>query len=198
MGKAGNVCMLLGTALVLAALSLFLWNQREAAEAGRAAEAVLPRLVENMEAARTKPATPDATLPDPYDPEMTVVEIDGYGYVGVLTIPALELELPVMSEWDAARLKIAPCRQFGSVETNDLVIAGHNYKTHFGYLDQLQVGDAVNFTDVNGKVTVYHVELTSILQSDDVDAVQNSGYPLVLYSCTYSGKTRLTVFCKKV
>ena len=39
---------------------------------------------------------------------------------------------------------------------------------------------------------------TSILQPDDVDAVQNSGYPLVLYSCTYSGKSRLTVFCKKV
>ena len=39
---------------------------------------------------------------------------------------------------------------------------------------------------------------TSILQPDDVDAVQNSAYPLVLYSCTYSGKTRLTVFCKKV
>ncbi|MFR6373389.1 MAG: hypothetical protein ACLVCQ_03455 [Subdoligranulum sp.] len=39
---------------------------------------------------------------------------------------------------------------------------------------------------------------TSILQPDDVDAVQNSGYPLVLYSGTYSGKTRLTVFCKKV
>ena len=39
---------------------------------------------------------------------------------------------------------------------------------------------------------------TSILQPDDVDAVQNSGYPLVLYSCTYSGKTRLTVFCNKV
>lgn len=39
---------------------------------------------------------------------------------------------------------------------------------------------------------------TSILQPDDVDAVQNSGYPLVLYSCTYSGKTRLTAFCKKV
>ena len=108
------------------------------------------------------------------------------------------MTLPIMADWDYDRLKIAPYRQFGSVETDDLVIAGHNYKTHFGYLDQLQVGDAVNFTDVNGKVTVYHVELTSILQPDDVDAVQNSGYPLVLYSCTYSGKTRLTVFCKKV
>ena len=83
-----------------------------------------------MEAARTKPTTPDATLPDPYDPEMTVVEIDGYGYVGVLTIPTLELELPVMSEWDAARLKIAPCRYSGSTKTRDLVIAGHNYTTH--------------------------------------------------------------------
>ena len=26
--------------------------------------------------------------------------------------------------------------------------------------------------------------ITSILQPDDVDAVQNSGYPLVMYSCT--------------
>ena len=39
---------------------------------------------------------------------------------------------------------------------------------------------------------------TSILQPDDVDAVQNSGYPLVLYSGTYSGKTRLTVFAKSI
>ena len=129
---------------------------------------------------------------------MPAETINGYDYIGVLEIPALNLTLPIMADWDYDRLKIAPCRQFGSVETNDLVSAGHNYKTHFGYLDQLQVGDAVNFTDVNGKVTVYHVELTSILQPDDVDAVQNSGYPLVLYSCTYSGKTRLTVFCKKV
>ena len=71
---------------------------------------------------------------------MPAETINGYDYIGVLEIPALNLTLPIMADWDYDRLKIAPCRQFGSVETNDLVIAGHNYKTHFGYLDQLQVG----------------------------------------------------------
>lgn len=199
MGKAGNVCMLLGTALVLAALSLFLWNQREAAEAGRAAEAVLPRLVENMEAARTKPATPDATLPDPYDPEMTVVEIDGYGYVGVLTIPALELELPVMSEWDADRLKIAPCRYSGSTKTRDLVIAGHNYTTHhFGTLYELEEGDKVIFTDMDGVVTHYQVVALDILQPTAVEEMTAGAYDLTLFTCTYDSGSRLTVRCALV
>ena len=199
MGKAGNVCMLLGTALVLAALSLFLWNQREAVEAGRAAEAVLPRLVENMEAARTKPTTPDATLPDPYDPEMTVVEIDGYGYVGVLTIPALELELPMMSEWDAARLKIAPCRYSGSTKTRDLVIAGHNYTTHhFGTLYELEEGDKVIFTDMDGVVTHYQVVALDILQPTAVEEMTAGAYDLTLFTCTYDSGSRLTVRCNLV
>ena len=198
MGKAGNVCMLLGTALVLAALSLFLWNQREAAEAGRAAEAVLPRLVENMEAARTKPTTPDATLPDPYDPEMTVVEIDGYGYVGVLTIPALELELPVMSEWDADRLKIAPCRYSGSTKTRDLVIAGHNYTTHhFGTLYELEEGDKVIFTDMDGVVTHYQVVALDILPPTAVEEMTAGAYDLTLFTCTYDSGSRLTVRCEQ-
>ena len=196
MGKAGNVCMLLGTALVLAALSLFLWNQREAAEAGRAAEAVLPRLVENMEAARTKPTTPDATLPDPYDPEMTVVEIDGYGYVGVLTIPALELELPVMSEWDADRLKIAPCRYSGSTKTRDLVIAGHNYTTHhFGTLYELEEGDKVIFTDMDGVVTHYQVVALDILQPTAVEEMTAGAYDLTLFTCTTGGQARYALRC---
>ena len=185
----GIICILAGVLLAAAALLLLQNNQKEDAAAGAAAASVVQQLQTTAPAAQPD-AAGETTVP--------AETINGYDYIGVLEIPALNLTLPIMANWDYDRLKIAPCRQFGSVETDDLVIAGHNYKTHFGYLDQLQVGDAVNFTDVNGKVTVYHVELTSILQPDDVDAVQNSGYPLVLYSCTYSGKTRLTVFCKKV
>ena len=189
----GSICILAGVLLAAAALLLLQNNRKEDAAAGAAAASVVQQLQ------TTAPAAVPTAQPDAAGETTVPAEtINGYDYIGVLEIPALNLTLPIMADWDYDRLKIAPCRQFGSVETDDLVIAGHNYKTHFGYLDQLQVGDAVNFTDVNGKVTVYHVELTSILQPDDVDAVQNSGYPLVLYSCTYSGKTRLTVFCKKV
>ena len=35
------------------------------------------------------------------------------------------------------------------------------------------------------------------LAPDEVEAVQNSGYDLVLYTCTYGGKTRVTVFCNR-
>ncbi len=191
----GIICILAGVLLAAAALVLLQNNRQEDATAGAAAASVVQQLQTTIPAATVAPtAQPNSAEPA----AMPVESVDGYDYIGVLEIPALNLTLPIMADWDYDRLKIAPCRQFGSVETNDLVIAGHNYKTHFGCLDQLQVGDALDFTDVNGSVTTYHVALTSILQPDDVDAVQNSGYPLVLYSCTYSGKTRLTIFCEKV
>ena len=50
---------------------------------------------------------------------MPTAQIDGYDYIGTLTIPALELELPVMAQWDYDRLTIAPCRQFGTTQTDD-------------------------------------------------------------------------------
>lgn len=48
--------------------------------------------------------------PTSLDPEMPVVMLDGYEYVGYVEIPALELKLPVMSDWDYNRLTLAPCR----------------------------------------------------------------------------------------
>ena len=44
------------------------------------------------------------------DKKMTEVEIDGNLYIGYISIPALNKELPVMSTWSYPKLKIAPCR----------------------------------------------------------------------------------------
>lgn len=133
----------------------------------------------------------------PLDPEMPTVVINGYAYVGYLELPTLELKLPVMSKWDYTRLQIAPCRQFGSSRTDDLVIAAHNYQNHFGRLKELVVGDAVTFTDIEGIVNTYSVERVETLNPTEVDAVQNSDHDLVLYTCTKGGKTRVTVFCDR-
>lgn len=65
---------------------------------------------------------PQETEPVELDATMTVVEINGYDYVGYLSVPKLDLELPVMSDWDYDRLKTVPCRHFGSTKTDDLVI----------------------------------------------------------------------------
>ena len=194
----GVICVLLGVVLLLAALGLYGYNRWEDAQAGAEAQTVVQdlqeKVVEQTQSAASAPAIDYSSL----DPELPVVELDGYEYVGYVEIPALEVELPVMADWDYDRLKIAPCRQFGSSRTDDLVIAAHNYQTHFGRLKELQEGDTVRFTDMEGIVNTYAVSKCETLQPTEVDAVQNSGYDLVLYTCTLGGRTRVTVFCDRV
>ena len=189
--------MVLGAVLVLAALSLFLWNQRENNEAGTSAEKILPQVIEQIETPGAGQEVEKPSYPDPYDPTMTEVEIDGYAYVGVLSIPALELELPVMSEWDYTRLKIAPCRYAGSTKTDDLVICAHNYTRHFGPIRNLAAGDTVTFTDMDGVVWQYEVAAVDILTPTDVEDMTAGGYDLTLFTCTYGGASRVTVRCER-
>lgn len=195
--KAGLVFLTAGAVLILSALSLFIYNRNEDSQAGQNAEALLSDVQSHI-AASTASAAPEDTLPaETLPPEMPVLEIDGYGYVGYLSIPDLELELPVMAEWDYERLKLAPCRQHGSSRTDDLVIAAHNYSTHFGRLSTLEQGAVVEFTDMDGVKNTYTVDKTEILAPTDVDAVLNSRHDLVLYTCTPGGQTRVGTFCTR-
>lgn len=209
MSKKGGVFLAVaGTVLILSALSLSFYNRCEDVQAGQEAENLLGSVQSAMAERAERETIPEETgtavsteseaFPEPQDPELPVVELEGYGYVGTICVPALELELPVMSEWDYDRLRIAPCRQFGSSRTDDLVIAAHNYKTHFGLLKQLSIGDIVTFTDMDGIVNDYAVVRMDNLQPTDVEAVQNSGCDLVLYTCTEGGAARIVVFCDRV
>lgn len=200
--KTGIAIVTAGAVLILSALLLLLYNRYEDANAGQEAESLLENVEAVIETKRIKvPVTskrPDATpSTTPLDSQMPVVMLDGYEYVGYVEIPILGLKLPVMSEWDYTRLKVAPCRQFGSSRTDDLVIAAHNYESHFGRLKDLSAGDTVTFTDMEGIVNTYCVEKIETLNPNEVDAVQSSGYDLVLYTCTKGGQTRVTVFCDR-
>ena len=184
--------MLMGTVLILAALSLFLWNRREDEQAAVASADILPQVVEFIAEAAEDPAPPD-----PFDPSMTEAEIDGYMYIGYLSIPDLGLELPVMSEWDYKRLNIAPCRYAGSTKTDDLVIAAHNYASHFGGLSGLSGGEQVIFVDMDNVVSTYTVVAVEILAPTAVEEMTNGEYDLSLYTCTYGGRSRVTVRCDR-
>lgn len=203
--KAGIIFVTLGVVLILSALLLSLYNGFEDRRAGQQAESLMDDIHSVMTAETDTTSKPteseiettetQETLPA----EMPVVMIDGYEYIGYISIPDLDLELPVMAEWDYSRLKIAPCRHFGSSRTDDLVIAAHNYKTHFGSLSKLKSGAEVIFTDMDGIENRYVLmKDPETLAPDAVDAVQNSGYDLVLYTCTPGGATRVVVFCDRV
>lgn len=196
--KIGIAIVAVGAVLILSALLLFFYNCQEDVQAGQEAESLLENVEAVIEANKRKAAdTGKQPGDDPSAAPDSQAMLDGYEYAGYIEIPVLGLKLPVMSEWDYNRLKLAPCRQFGSSRTDDLVIAGHNYKRHFGYLKNLSAGDTVTFTDMDGILNTYRVAKIETLDPNQVDAVQNSGYALVLYTCTMSGKTRTTVFCSR-
>lgn len=223
--KFGAFLMVLGLLLVLASGALFVYNYREQSAAEQSVEVLMPQLVEAIQNRQTEPTDPLPTdpLPDssqpqePADPlptvpeqqipvippepevkELPVVEIDGYGYIGFLTVPSLELELPVMADWSYPQLKKSPCRYVGSTYTDDLVVMAHNYNRHFGRIDELHPGDTVAFTDMDGNTTFYAVVALDVLQPSAVEEMQSGEYDLTLFTCTYGGRTRVTVRCDRI
>ena len=188
---SGKYVILLGAALILSALFLAVHNRSEDRQAGRVAIQMTEKVQEKIKTSENSILQPDTVL----DPEMPKVKIDGYDYVGYISVPAIQIELPVMAEWDYSRLKKAPCRQFGSSRTDDLVIAAHNYRSHFGRLKELENGEEVVFSDMEGIVNTYVVDTVQVISPDQTELVEYSGYDLVLYTCTYGGKSRVCVFC---
>ena len=121
--------------------------------------------------------------------------IDGVNYIGVLSIPALGIELPVNRTWSYSALRLTPCRYSGSIDSNSLVIAAHSYEAHFGYIDTLSVGEAIILTDVEGDEHIYQVAKVEVVEPTRVDDVIYSDYDLTLFTCTESGKERILVRC---
>lgn len=201
--------MVLGVALVISSVALFLQNRVEEKDAESTANYYLDKIIDAFPKADAEPdnsyadnettdAEQDVSVfidPDFYDTEMTVTEIDGYGFVGYLSIPSLELELPVMADTSKAQLKLSPCRFSGSTKTDNLVIGAHNYNRHFGRISNLRIGDEILLTDMDGKTWEYSVVTTEILNPDDVKELTAGEFALTLYTCTYGGKTRVTVRC---
>lgn len=194
--KISGILMGCGGLLVLAALVLFLYNQQEGLHAQKTAALVLPKLAAQVEAKQNAPASrPERerlpALPDAQ--RMDTVTVDGYAYIGTLTIPALNLQLPVMDTWSEEQLKMTPCRYAGSVNGDDLVLMGHNYTYGFGQLGQLEVGQTLYFEDVNGVTTTYEVVRTDVLGASAVEEMVDGSSDLTLFTCTYDGRDRLTI-----
>ena len=183
--------MAIGTALVLMAVALLGYNLYESRQAGDYADDILQAIHRNV-------VDTDEDDADPFDEEMAAATIDGYDYIGYLSIPTLELDLPVMSTCDYSRLRLSPCRYYGSVKTDNLVIAAHNYRHHFGYLGQLQAGDPVSFTAMDATTYRYRVTAIETLAPTATDRVKDAGDDLILYTCTYSGSKRIVIRCSYI
>ena len=188
-----------GLLMLLSGGLLVYKNHREASSAGDTSQDVLESMQAMMEttAQPTAPAgetdpteETEATEPTESQP-MKEQKINGQNYIGYLSIPDLGLELPVMSTWSYSGLRVAPCRQQGTVAGHDLVIAAHNYPQHFGKLKDLTPGTYVRFTDMDGNMTEYAAQVVETVGASDEASVLGAKWDLVLYTCTLGGQMRV-------
>ena len=190
-----------GLLLIAAALALAAYNVIDAQRAARSAAQALEALSQTTAVSTAEPEQASADDAPAYlaDPEMPMptVSFDGNDYIGRVDIPSLGLSLPVISEWSYPRLKIAPCRYTGSAYLDNLIIAAHNYSSHFGNLNRLNTGDTVTFTDVDGNQFTYAVSLIEDLPGTAIEEMQAGEWDLTLFTCTLGGRSRITVRCER-
>ena len=202
--KLGILFMLLGLVLVLGALLLVLKNRQEDQLAQGFSNNMVAVLKEQIDRAQAtaeteQPLEITENVPveylTPEDLTMTEKIIDGYAYIGYLTIPNLGLELPVMSDWSYGQMQLSPCRYSGSIRGEDLVIMAHNYIGHFGRLSRLSEGAQVQFVDMDGELWVYQVVAIDVLAAEAVEEMTNGEYDLSLFTCSINRTCRVTVRC---
>lgn len=203
--RRGTALITLGLLLIAAALCLTAYNLRDSYRAGKLANEMLDRITISESTATpadklAETAPDEIEYPDYVlnpDMDMPIETVDGHDYIGVLSLPTLSRELPVQSEWSYPNLKSSPCRYSGSAYLDNMVIAAHNYRKHFGPLQSLAIGAEVIFTDVKGNVFTYRVAEIETLQPTAIEEMTESDYDLTLFTCTLGGRSRVTVRCEK-
>ena len=129
---------------------------------------------------------------------------------GVLSIPRLELEMPLYlgatdkHMADGAAQLGQTSIPIGGENTN-AVIAGHrgyNGAPYFRYVPELRIGDSVDITNLWGTLH-YSVVETKIIQPNDIDAIKiQPGRDLItLLTChpyASGGRQRFLVICERM
>lgn len=207
-----RIFTVVGTLLIMAALLLTCYNMWEAKCAQEAAEHVLGELkqliVQEKERQKSEKekGQPQEQLNDAgvkleseNSWEMATVAIEGNEYIGILDIPGLGMSLPVMSDWSYSKLKISPGVFRGSYYTDDLVIAGHNYSSHFSPLKWIGEGTDVYLTTVDCQEYHYSVIKVETLMPDEIEKLDSSkDWDLTLFTCYLGGGSRCVVRCRKL
>lgn len=195
--------LLLGTLCLVAAAGWAGYNLYESYRAGKQSQETVEEMFEEYDLSKTEDPTEDFSDVPLYvrypEMDMPVVEINGNRYIGYLEVPDKDLKLPVMETWSYDKLKISPCRYEGSIYLHNMVIAGHNYISHFWPIKSLKEGAEIYFTDMDKNVFLYKVAWTDLISPEHAEQMtekaEGEEWDLTLFTCTAGNTLRHAVRC---
>ena len=133
----------------------------------------------------------------PDEQKLTASDGTIYYTIGVINIPSINVNYPILSTYTDELLKTAPCRFHGPNpnEVGNLCIAGHNYKNSkfFSKVPNLQLGDKIEITDLSGRMLTYTVYDKFIVNPDELECTSqltNGNKEITLITCTNDNKQR--------
>lgn len=139
--------------------------------------------------------------------EQKSVASDGTEYftIGVVNIPSINVNYPILSTYTDALLKIAPCKFHGPNpnEVGNLCIAGHNYRNSkfFSKVPDMQLGDIIEITDLSGNTVEYKVYDMFIVNPDELGCTSQlteGRKEITLITCTDDNKQRHIIKAREI
>jgi len=128
-----------------------------------------------------------------------LLEFEGYKVIGMINIPAIDLEYPILEETTKETMNISISKYWGGKINSfgNVSLAGHNNKitlTMFGKNKFLKNGDSIFLTDLEGNKVEYIIYDSFITDPDDVTILQTtdtSVREVTLITCTNGRANRL-------
>lgn len=141
-------------------------------------------------------------------PEMKPMKTkDGIEYytIGIINIPKLEINYPILSETTEELLKVSPCKFWGPApnQVGNLCIAGHNYRNSkfFSKIPTLEIGDIIEITDLANQTIKYEVYDKYIVDPEDTSCTNqkvNGEKQVTLITCTNDNKQRWIIKSREI
>lgn len=128
-----------------------------------------------------------------------------YEFVGVVTIPKLNITYPILSQTTDALMKVSACKFHGANpnEVGNLCIIAHNYRrkgVFFSDVLKMENGDIVEIQDLSQRTIQYEVYDVHTVMPDNVDDTTqktNGRREVTLITCTNDSQQRVIVKCKE-
>lgn len=137
--------------------------------------------------------------------EIPYVEYEGYQVIGIIKIPKIDLEYPILVETTEDSLQKSITR-FGDGKVNEvgnLCLAGHNYinNSMFGDINKLENDDDIYITDLHGNEVTYKVFDKYNTNPNDIsvlESIDSNKREITLITCINGNKERLIVRAREM
>ena len=132
-------------------------------------------------------------------------QIQGHKVVGIIKIPKIELEYPILENTNKETLNLSITKFWGNRinEIGNVTLAGHNNLngTMFGKIKKLEEGDIIELTDIQNFKLKYKVFKTYVIDPNDITCIlpeQEDTREITLITCTNGNKNRFIVKAREI